>query len=78
MKKTLQYLLFSLLALSPLFLANTAFAQGETVDFPYDSTSQVPVLTDDNPTDISEVLNDDAITPSNSILDRLTKFFRVS
>jgi hypothetical protein len=78
MKKILKTIFLLSLALMPFILGNLVSAQGETYDFPYDIPSDTQVLTDDNPTDISQVVNNDAIAPTNSILDRLTKFFRVS
>jgi len=48
------------------------------VDFPYDIPSQTQVLTDNNPVDIGQVINEDAILPSDSIMDRLTTYFRIS
>lgn len=70
--------LCSLLGMIVIARMSFVSAQGESVDFPYDITSPTQVLDVDNPTNLSDVLKQDAIAPSDSILDKLTKYFRVS
>lgn len=53
-------------------------AQNETVDFPYDVNGQARVPVQDASTEIAKEINNDAVKPTTGILDRLTKYFRVS
>lgn len=55
-----------------------SFAYAQTESFPYDIPSQTQISSQDEPTDISQIIKDDSLTPSNSIMNRLTNFFRVS
>lgn len=68
--------LFTLPCIAIMTLGSYALAQSEA--FPYDLDSQTPLTSVDEPTDISQVLQDDALTPTTSIMTRLTNFFRVS
>jgi hypothetical protein len=54
------------------------FATAQTEPFPYDINSQTPLTSQGEPTDISQVIKEDALTPTTSIMTRLTNFFRVS
>ena len=74
MKKFLRILLGSVW----IMVGSMTFALWGTEDFPYDLQTTTPVTQSDNPTDLGQVIKQDAVTPSNGILQTLTKFFRVS
>jgi hypothetical protein len=46
--------------------------------FPYDVQSNTQLLGQDETTDLSTLIKEDAVTPSDGILQTLSKFFRVS
>lgn len=54
------------------------FAVAQTEPFPYDINSQTQLTSQDEPTDIAQVIQEDSLTPTTSLMTRLTNFFRVS
>ena len=70
-------LLFSLSILFTLGIAYN-FVSAQTEPFPYDINSQTQLTSQDEPTNISDVIKADSLTPTTSIMSRLTSFFRVS
>lgn len=69
-----------LLSLGIVFTLGIAynFATAQTEPFPYDINSTTQLTSQDEPTDISQVLKADSLTPTTSLMTRLTNFFRVS
>ena len=69
-----------LLSLGIVFTLGIAynFAVAQTEPFPYDINSTTQLTSQDEPTDISQVIKDDSLTPTTSLMTRLTNFFRVS
>ena len=69
-----------LLSLSIIFTLGIAynFVSAQTEPFPYDINSQTPLVGQSEPTNISDVIKADSLTPTTSIMSRLTSFFRVS
>ena len=47
-------------------------------DFPYDTESTVPLIGDNEPTNLGQVIKTETVNPTTSILKRLTDFFRLS
>ncbi len=54
------------------------FTVAQTEPFPYDINSTTQLTSQDEPTDISQVIKEDSLTPTTSLMTRLTSFFRVS
>jgi len=69
-----------LLSLGILLTLSAAynFVSAQTEPFPYDINSQTQLTSQDEPTDLSKVIQSDSLTPTTSIMTRLTNFFRVS
>ena len=69
-----------LLSLTIIFTLGIAynFTVAQTDPFPYDINSTTQLMGQDEPTDISQVIKADALTPTTSLMTKLTNFFRVS
>lgn len=69
-----------LLSLGIVFTLGIAynFATAQTDPFPYDINSTTQLTSQDEPTNISQVIKEDSLTPTTSLMTRLTNFFRVS
>lgn len=73
------YVIGGILMLAGTLVPAISVGQGfGASDFPYDTESTVPLIGDNEPTNLGQVIKTETVNPTTSILKRLTDFFRLS
>ena len=76
--KDIFYLLGGILALWTFIPAISVGQQFSDTEFPYDITSTNQLQGTDETTNLADIVKQDTVNPTTSILKRLTDFFRLS